>query len=90
MHGGHTYKRALGLALIVADADTLLLLPLPLPLLLAPQTVTTAVRDAVHRASEGVSAAGNAAANTAAAVVDKTKEAVQVRRAMGHWAPLTI
>jgi hypothetical protein len=42
------------------------------------QSVTTALRDAVHRASEGVTAAGNAAANAAGAAVEKTKEALQV------------
>ena len=42
------------------------------------QTVTTAARDAVHRVSEGMSAAGNAAANAAGTLVDKAKEVVQV------------
>lgn len=49
------------------------------------QGVTTALRDAVHRASEGVSAAGNAAANVAGAAVDKTKEALQVCDHMRVW-----
>lgn len=42
------------------------------------QTVTTAVRDAVHRASQGVSVAGNAAAEAAGSVADKAREAVKV------------
>lgn len=44
------------------------------------QTVTTAARDAVHQVSQGMSAAGNAAASAAGAVVDKAKEVVQVRQ----------
>lgn len=51
--------------------------------LLPLQSVTRAVRDGVHRLSEGVSAAGAAAGNAAGAAVDKTKEALQVWRRKG-------